>query len=124
MLGGQTFAIVELLSRLKILILSGSHGTEDGISGLTDKSTENVDGGYAFYKEDCEILGIIPGPPKRRLPLSNWNGVPDITKPAERLEGFVQDPRLQNLDIRVCNICYYHGNSQKLVENIEEVIFK
>ena len=33
----------------KILTLSGSHGTEDGISGLTEKSTENVDGGYAFY---------------------------------------------------------------------------
>ena len=107
----------------KILILSGSHGTKEGVSGLTDKSTENVDGGYAFYKEDCEILGIIPGPPKRRLPLSNWNGVPDITKPAERLEGFVQDPRLQNLDVRVCNICYYHGQQDKFIQDVQEVSF-
>ena len=59
----------------KILILSGSHGTKEGVSGLTDKDPRNVDGGYAFYKEDCELLGIKHGPPKRRLPLSNWNGV-------------------------------------------------
>ena len=107
----------------KILILSGSHGTEDGISGLTDKSTENVDGGYAFYKEDCELLGIKHGPPKRRLPLSNWEGVPDITKPSEKVENFVQEPCLQNLDIRVCNICYYHGNSEKLIQDIQKVGF-
>ena len=89
----------------KILILSGSHGTKEGVSGLTDNDPRNVDEGYGFYKEDCELLGIKPGPPKRsqRLPLRNWNGVPEITKPAD----FVQDPCLQNMDIRVCNICYY-----------------
>ena len=107
----------------KILILSGSHGTKEGVSGLTDKDSRNVDGGYVFYKEDCELLGIKPGPPKRRLPLRNWNNVPDITKPAEKLVDFAQDPCLQNMDIRVCNICYYHGNSQKLLRDIEQVGF-
>merc|ERR1719270_378956 len=85
----------------KILILSGSHGSEDGVSGLTDKDQRNVDEGYGFYKEDCQLLGIKPGPHKRsqRLPLRNWNGVPDITKPAEKVENFVQDRLLQNMDI-------------------------
>ena len=77
----RTFAIAELLSRLKILILSGSHGTEEGGLGQTDKDTKNVDGGYGFCKQDCELLGIKYGTQKRRLPLTNWNGVPDITKP-------------------------------------------
>ena len=102
--------------------MSGSHGTEDGSSGLTDK--DQID--YGFYTRDCNLLGIKPGLERRRLPLTltGWNGVPDITKPAERLEGFVQDSCLENMDIRVCNICYYHGNSQKLVQDIEQVIFK
>ena len=73
--------IVELLSRLKILILGGSHGTEEGGLGQTDKDTKNVDGGYGFCKQDCELLEIKYGTQKRRLPLTNWNGVPDITKP-------------------------------------------
>ena len=112
----------------KILILSGSHGSEDGISGLTDKSIENVDEGYGFYREDCELLGIKPGPHKRsqRLPLRNWNGIPDITKPAEKVvtnhDRFLKDNcNLQDLDIRICNVCYYHGNSEKLLEEIKVV---
>jgi len=106
----------------KILILSGSHGSEDGISGLTDKSPKNVDEGYAFYLEDCELLGFKPGPHKRsqRLPLRNWNGVPDITKPAEKDENFVQDILLLNMDIRVCNICYYYGQEEKLIQDIQK----
>jgi len=69
----------------KILILSGSHGTEDGKSGLTDKSSEFVDEGYSFYREDCEFFGIKPGPKKRSrsFPLKDWKDIPDITKPAE-----------------------------------------
>ena len=98
----------------KVLILSGSHGSKDGISGLTDKSEKNVDEGYTFYKEDCHFLGIKPGPPKRcqRLPLKDWTGIPDITKSAEKLlnchESF-QNSRFKDMDFRVCNICYYHG---------------
>ena len=104
--------------------MSGSHGTEDGRSGLTDKNLIY----YVFYKEDCELLGIKPGPEKRsqRLPLRNWNGVPDITKPAEKVGN--QDSLLQDMDVRVCNIAYYYSdmmydNSQKLIEDIlKEII--
>ena len=110
-------------SDAKILILSGSHGSEDGVSGLTDKDDRNVNEGYAFYKQDCELLGIIPGPHKRRLPLKNWNGIPDITKPAEKDEKFVPDKLLKNMDIRVCNICYYHGQQEKFVQDVQEVSF-
>ena len=108
----------------KILILSGSHGTEDGKSGLTDKSSEFVDEGYSFYLEDCMFFGIKPGPKKRSrsFPLKDWNGIPDITQPAEKVESFVLlDGFLQNMDIRVCNICYYHGHGEKLVEDIQKV---
>ena len=74
------------------------------------------------------MLGIQPGPHKRsqRLPLRDWNGIPDITKPAEKFfsDKVILKDNLKDLDIRVCNICYYHGNSQKLVQDIEEVIFK
>ena len=59
---------------------------------------------------------------RRRLPLTltGWNGVPDITKPAEKVEN--QDSLLQNMDIRVCNIAYYYDNSQKLIEDIQKEI--
>ena len=71
------------------------------------------------------MLGIQPGPHKRsqRLPLRDWNGIPDITKPAEKDDTFLPDNLLKDMDIRVCNICYYHGNSQKLVEDIQKVKF-
>ena len=98
--------------------MSGSHGTEDGSSGLTDK--DQID--YGFYTEDCKLLGIKPGPERRnqRLPLTKWNGVPDITKPAEKVGN--QDSLLQDMDIRVCNIAYYYDNSQKLIEDIQKEI--
>ena len=40
--------------------MSGSHATEDGRSGLTDK--DQIE--YGFYREDCELLGIKPAPQK------------------------------------------------------------
>ena len=46
--------------------MSGSHATEDGRSGLTDK--DQIE--YGFYREDCEAK----------------NGVPDITKQAEKVQ--------------------------------------
>ena len=96
--------------------MSGSHGTEDGNSGLTDKNLIH----YVFYKEDCELLGIKAGPERRRLPLTDWNRVPDITKSAEKVGN--QDSLLQDMDIRVCNIAYYYDNSQKLIEDIQKEI--
>ena len=114
--------LVYLSDDSKILILSGSHGSEDGISGLTDKAPKNVDEGFGFYLQDCQLLGIKPGPNKRsqRLPLRNWNGVPDITKPAEKNERYFWNSLLQDMDIRVCNICYYNGQQDKLIQDIQQ----
>ena len=32
------------------------------------------------------------------------------------------DILLTNMDIRVCNICYYHGEEEKLIQDIQKVI--
>ena len=101
--------------------MSGSHGTESGVSGLTDNSTINIDEAYWFYHQDCELLGIKPGPYKRRLPLTNWDGIPDIKKPAEKNERFDHNTLLQNMDIRIANICYYFDQQEKLILDIQEV---
>ena len=42
--------------------MSGTHGTEDGVSALTDIDRNNVDDGYEFYYEDCLQVGIKAGP--------------------------------------------------------------
>ena len=43
-------------------MMSGTHGTEDGVSALTDIDRNNVDEGYAFYVEDCLQVGVKAGP--------------------------------------------------------------
>ena len=67
------------------------------------------------------MLGIKPGPHKRRLPLRDWNNIPDITKHAEKDEDFFPSTLIQDMDIRVCNICYYHGHQDKLIQDIQNV---
>ena len=72
------------------------------------------------------MLGIKPGPHKRsqKLPLRDWNKIPNITKPSEKV--VTQTSILcvpKDLDIRVCNICYYYVNSKKLIEDIKMVKF-
>ena len=69
-------------------------------------------------------INIRPGPHKRsqKLPLCDWNKIPSITKPSEKVcteSSFLCVPK--DLDIRVCNICYYHGDSKKLIEDIKIV---
>ena len=95
---------------------------------MTDKCTENVDEGYGFYKEDCKLLGIKCGPHKRsqKLPLREWKGIPDITKCAEKVDSNDEDllediQSLQEFDIRVCNVCYYHAQEDKLIQDILQV---
>ena len=108
-----------------ILIISGTHGTEAGVSGLTDKYKLH----HWFYVEDCEMVGVKNGPSRRRVPVASWEWntkVPIITKPAEKLDppppgSFYQDDVMKTMDIRVANMCYYHGHSQKLLEDITEV---
>ena len=60
----------------KVLIMSGTHGdppesgSHSGVSGLTDKDLLV----HHFYKEDCKLVGIVPGPNRNYLPI-NWEGV-------------------------------------------------
>ena len=64
-------------------MMSGTHGTEDGVSALTDIDRNDVTEGYVFYQEDCSKVGIKAGPRRtdQRPPLSarrrlsgNYNG--------------------------------------------------
>ena len=108
-----------------ILIITGTHGTEAGVSGLTDM--DRLD--HFFYVEDCQLVGVERGPDRRRVPIdsSEWNTrVPMMTKPAEKLDPlppgcFYQDDVLKTMDIRVANMAYYHGHSQKLLDDITEL---
>ena len=75
------------------------------------------------------MVGVKNGPSRRRVPIpsSEWNTkVPMMTKPAEKLDPlppgcFYQDDVLKTMDIRVANMAYYHGHSQKLLDDIKEV---
>ena len=123
----------------KILIMSGTHGdlpkseTQSGVSGLTDKN-QLV---HEFYKEDCELVGIKPGPSRwpDNLPI-DWEGVKesretfrkqaDITRKPERMENpsddsFAKDELVNKMDVRVANMSYYFGHTQKLLDDISKV---
>ena len=123
----------------KILIMSGTHGdlpeseTQSGVSGLTDKN-QLV---HEFYKEDCELVGIKPGPSRslRNLPI-NWEGEKesretfrkqaDITRKPERMDNprddsFAKDELVNKMDVRVANMSYYFGHTQKLLDDISKV---
>ena len=120
----------------KILIMSGTHGdlpeseTQSGVSGLTDKN-QLV---HEFYKEDCKVVGIKPGPSRslRNLPI-DWEGEretllkhADITRKAERMENpsdesFAKDELVQKMDTRVAGMPYYFGHTQKLLDDISKV---
>ena len=75
------------------------------------------------------MVGVKNGPGRRRVPIDSveWiTKVPLITKPAEKLdplpEGcFYQDDVLKMLDFRLANMAYYHGHSQKLLDDITEL---
>ena len=116
--------------------MSGTHGdlpesgSYSGVSGLTDKSLLH----HQFYKEDCELVGIKPGPNRalRNLPI-NWEGEresllkhADITRKPERMENpsdesFAKDELVQKMDTRVAGMTYYFGHTQKLLDDISKV---
>ena len=120
----------------KILIMSGTHGdppeseTQSGVSGLTDKN-QLV---HHFYKEDCELVGIKPGPNRRleNLPI-DWKTEKetlrkhaDITRKPERMDNpsddsFAKDELVNKMDVRVANMSYYFGHTQKLLDDISKV---
>ena len=115
--------------------MSGTHGseTQPGVSGLTDKNQLVHD----FYKEDCELVGIEPGPRRalRNLPI-DWEGEKesretfrkqaDITRKPERMDNpsddsFAKDELVNKMDVRVANMSYYFGHIQKLLDDIFKV---
>ena len=118
----------------KILIMSGTHGdlpeseTQSGVSGLTDKN-QLV---HEFYKEDCELVGIEPGPRRNYLPI-DWEREretlrekADITRKPERMDNpsdgsFAKDELVNKMDVRVANMSYYFGHTQKLLDDISKV---
>ena len=115
----------------KILWMTGTHGSEDGRSALTDIDLTE----HNFYQEDCSAFGIEWGPMRsnRRPPLSfhepfsewDWEKLPDINKPAEKLdnpppESFCNDELMKKCDIRVANLTYYYKNGEKLIRDINE----
>ena len=119
--------------------MSGTHGdlpeseTQSGVSGLTDKN-QLV---HEFYKEDCELVGIKPGPRRslRNLPI-DWEGEKertetfrkqaDITRKPERMDNpsddsFAKDELVNKMDVRVANMPYYFGHTEKLLDDISKV---
>ena len=117
----------------KILWMTGTHGSEDGRSALTDIDLTN----HGFYQEDCRAFGIESGPMRsnRRPPLSfqepfseeDWEKLhkADITKPAKKLDdaplnSFSNDELMKKCDIRVANMTYYYKNGEKLIRDINE----
>ena len=83
------------------------------------------------------MIGIEPGPRRvaRNLPI-NWDGEKerkeefrkqaDITRKPERMEdpsddSFAKDELLCKMDVRVVNMAYYYGHTQKLLDDIAEV---
>lgn len=124
----QNFNISDFRTIATILIITGTHGSKTGASGL--KHREELD--HFYYVEDCQMVGVKNGPARRGgrgLPIhsSEWNTrVPMMTKPAEKLDplpegSFYQDDVLKTMDIRVANMAYYHGHSQKLLDDITEL---
>ena len=118
----------------KILIMSGTHGdlpeseTQSGVSGLTDENKLV----HEFYTEDCELVGIKPGPRRNILPI-DWERErekflkqADITRKPERIQNpsedsFAQDELVNKMDVRVANMSYYFGHTQKLLDDISKV---
>ena len=125
--------------------MTGSHGTEDGRSALTDINMTD----HALYEEDCKAFGIKPGPKrsKQRPPFScqqplsdlDWMRLDkaDITKPALKSQSALplpdsicdeelkkkMDELMKNMDIRVVNMTYYYKNENKLISDISEESF-
>ena len=111
--------------------MTGTHGSEDGRSALTDIDLTE----HSFYQDDCRSFGIDWGPLRsnRRPPLSfqeplsdeDWKRLPEITKPAEKLdnpppESLYNNELMKKIDVRVANMTYFYKNNEKLIQDINE----
>ena len=105
------------------MIITGTHGFA-GRSGLNDKSFLD----HGSYSEDCQWVGVEAGPRRvRELPLNTWDRLPTINTPAVKIEpppsgSFYDDEDLKGMDFRLANMSYYFGHSQKLKNDMNEVM--
>ena len=105
---------------------------DDGDSGLKWK----VHLVHRFYKEDCDTVGVLPGPQitkieqLKMLPMKTWDPkYPDIRKPAVRVEppppdSFYADEEMKQMDFRLANMVYYHRQEKKLIDDINKASFQ
>ena len=115
--------------------MSGTHGdppeseTQSGVSGLTDKNLLV----HEFYKEDCELVGIEPGPSRNYLPIDwereteTFRNQADITRKPKKMDNpnddsFAKDELVNKMDVRVANMPYYFGHTEKLLDDISKVL--
>ena len=140
-----SFTII-LSDEAKILVMSGTHGTEDGVSALTQIETKMIDDQgrtinidlmeHGFYQEDCSKVGVEAGPKRsnQRPPLSlqepfselDWERLPNITEPAEKMtppppDSLGNDDLMKKMDIRVAHITYYYKNKKKLIRGFSKL---
>ena len=112
-----------------MLVVTGSEEVPAGQlrTGLTDKECLHLLH-HNFYSDDCKKIGVKNGPNRRRLPVDPsvlGTKVPDITKPAEKLDplpadSFYNNEEMNQMDIRVANMAYYHSHTQKLIDDINQ----
>ena len=109
--------------------MTGTHGDPNSReSGLTDIDLLVHD----FYVEDCERVGVKPGPRRlkgRGLPVRTWDRLPTINKPAVKIEppppgSFYEDEDLCKMDFRMANMAYYYDHKKKLIDDINIVRLK
>ena len=117
----------------RVLVLSGSHGEEDGHSGLTDINrlkdpNDTYEGSVttSFYENDCQRVGFRSIKPRldiKELPV-NKDTIPDIMKKLGNLplmffpNSYLADDSISKMTFQVTNIAYYHKNEDKLVTDI------
>ena len=117
----------------RVLVLSGSHGEEDGHSGLTDINrlkdpNDTYEGSVTttFYENDCQRVGLRSIKPRldiKELPL-NKDTIPDIMQKLKNLNpmffpnSYLSDDSISKMTFQVTNIAYYHKNEDKLVDDI------
>ena len=101
----------------KVLWMTGTHGSEDGRSALTDFNQAE----HRFYEIECQYFGIKCGPERKSKSTALSKTWPDITKQAEKLKSHDKlHEMLKNFEIRVANIPYYYKNEKKLEEDIKK----
>ena len=111
-----------------MLVVTGTSAEDNGLkSGLTEPDQLN----HQFYRQDCQTVGVKPGPnPRRRLTNLDkepnyWDRLPTIAKPAIKIEppppeSFYADDDMRQMDIRLANMAYYCDQIQKFIDDINE----